>query len=55
MIQLKPDVDPQTPIGELFAGGPIEISILGRQGAQTRVGINADARFLILRDELEGE
>ncbi len=52
-IQPKQDVDPNTPVGELFADGPIEVCVLGVAGQQIKVGIRADRRFLILRDELE--
>ena len=45
-------VDPATPIGELFQDGPIEIVVTKIQGTQVRLGINAHASFLVLRDEL---
>lgn len=51
-IQLLESVDPQTPIGQLFAGGPIKVMVTGIQGTQVRLGIAADSRFLILRDEV---
>lgn len=51
MIDLVEGVDPRTPVGELFAAGPIEI-VVQRDGQHIKVGIRADARFLILRSEL---
>ncbi len=51
-IDLMEDLDPQTPVGELFVTGPIEIIIGGFRGDQVKLGIHADKRFRILRDEL---
>ncbi len=51
-IDLMEDLDPRTPVGELFVTGPIEIIIGGRRGDQVKLGISADKRFRILRDEL---
>ena len=51
-IQLAADVDPGIPARELFANGPIEIVLTQVHGAQVKLGIIADKRLLILRDEL---
>jgi len=51
-IQLAADVDPEISARELFADGPIEIVVTRVQGAQVKLGIIADKRLLILRDEL---
>jgi sRNA-binding carbon storage regulator CsrA len=51
-IQLAADVDPEIPARELFADGPIEVVVTQVQGAQVRLGIIANRRLLILRDEL---
>ncbi len=51
-IDLMEDFDPRTPVGELFVTGPIEIIIGGRRGDQVKLGIIADKRFRILREEL---
>lgn len=48
------DVDPNTPVGELFARGPIQITVTCVRQHQLRLGIEADTRFLILRSELMG-
>ena len=51
-INLREDVDLKTPVGELFAQGPIEVMVTAVNGAQVKLGIRADPRFLILRQEL---
>lgn len=48
------DLDPATPIGELFSRGPITIQIVHSSGNQIKIGIDADARFNIYREELNG-
>ncbi len=48
-IDLMEDLDPRTPVGELFATGPIEIIIGGIRGDQVKLGIHADKRFRIRR------
>ncbi len=54
-IDLMEDLDPRTPVGELFGAGPIGIIIGGRRGDPVKLGIHADKRFRILRDELRPE
>ena len=49
---LLEEIDPRTPVGELLAGGPIEVVVLGVKRGQVKLGLRADARFLILREEL---
>jgi len=51
-IDLLENLDPQTPVGELFAQGPIRIMVTAIQGGQVKLGLSADPRFLILREEL---
>ena len=51
-LDLLKDIDPLTPIGALLARGPIEVVVLSVQGRQVKLGLRADARFLILREEL---
>lgn len=51
-INLREGVDPNTPIGELFAQGSIEVMVTAINGDQVKLGIRADQRFLILREEL---
>ena len=46
-------LDPRTPIKDLFGSGPIKIQIRQINGIQVKVGIRADERFVILREELK--
>jgi len=52
-IQPVSDLPLTTPVGALFAEGPIEIVVQKIQGQQVRIGIQADDRLLIFREELE--
>jgi len=52
-IQPAADLSLTTPVGALFADGPIEIVVQRIQGQQVRIGIQAHEGFLILREELE--
>ena len=45
-------LDLNTPIGRLFADGPIRVVVKNMDGELVRLGVAADARFLILREEL---
>jgi Global regulator protein family len=38
-ISLAPDIDPLTPIGELFKDGPIRVRVIDAREAQVRLGI----------------
>lgn len=51
-IDLMEGVDPQTPVGELFAAGAIEVTIASIKGTQVKIGIQAEQRFRVLRGEL---
>jgi len=51
-IKPNPDLDLTTPIGELFARGPIEVVALRTKNTEVKLGIRADLGFLILRSEL---
>lgn len=51
-IELDPQLDPATPIGELFRDRAIEILVTQIDAVCVKLGIDADARLLILRDEL---
>lgn len=55
LIDLMEHIDPRTPVGALFAHGPIEVAVVSIQGLQVKVGIDANTGFRILRDELSGE
>jgi len=52
-IQPAADLPLTTPVGALFAEGPIEIVVQRVQGQQVRIGIQAHDGLLILREELE--
>ncbi|OGI38628.1 MAG: hypothetical protein A2V91_04665 [Candidatus Muproteobacteria bacterium RBG_16_64_10] len=53
-IRLMPDpgLDPATPIGDLFRGGPIQIYVWYMDEDRLRLGIEAPAKIVVLRDEL---
>lgn len=55
LIDLAEGLDPRTPLGELFAQGPIGVVMIGCNGSQTKLGFSADPRFRILRAELCSE
>jgi len=52
-IHPHPTFDPDTPVEQLFAGGPIHVQVVGVQGSQVRLGVVAPAGFCILRAELQ--
>lgn len=51
-IELDPLLDPATPVGDLFKGGGIDIVVTQVSAAHVKLGIEADPRLVILRDEL---
>ena len=52
LIRPAADLDPATTIADLFANGPIEVAILGIDGKQIKVGVNASRSLSVLRNEL---
>lgn len=52
LIQPASQLDPSTTIADLFAQGPIEVAILGIDGKQIKVGIDAPQTLSVLRNEL---
>lgn len=40
-------------VAELFAGGPLEITIVKFNGRQARIAIDAPAELMVLRSELQ--
>ncbi len=52
MIRPVADLDPATTISDLFADGPIEVAVLGIDGKQIKVGVNAPRLLAVLRNEL---
>lgn len=51
-INPQPNLDPDTPIKQLFADGPIRVQVVGLHGPPARLGVEANPGFSILRDEL---
>ncbi|MCK7580730.1 MAG: carbon storage regulator [Chromatiales bacterium] len=53
-LTIRPDqnLDLTMPIEQLFADGPIRVLVAGVSGPQVRLGVAADSRLTILRDEL---
>lgn len=51
-IEPQEGMDLNTPIRALFEKGPIEVVVLQVSGNHVRVGINADSRLTVLRNEL---
>ena len=53
LISPQDGIDPATPISEIFADGPIEITINEIIGSRVSLDISAPDEILILRDELD--
>ena len=51
-IHPHPSLDPGTPVEQVFTEGPIQVQVLGVQGAQVRLGVAAPAGLCIVREEL---
>ncbi len=54
-IKIEPDegLRPTTPVGRLFADGPMEIVVLRVERNQVKIGITAHSGLKILREELD--
>lgn len=52
-ISPAPELDPSTPVGDVFQGRAIEVMVSRIDGSAVRLGIDADRCFLILRAELK--
>lgn len=46
------ELDPDTPVSELFKNGPVEITLTRVNGNQARLGIVAPSEFTIAREEV---
>ncbi len=46
------DLDPATPVGELFRDGAIEVTVVRREGNRVQLAFQAPRELLILRAEL---
>jgi sRNA-binding carbon storage regulator CsrA len=51
-IHPQPSLDPGTPVEQLFEAGLICVQVLGVQGPQVRLGVDAPVGFCILHEEL---
>lgn len=53
-IVVRPDagLDPNTTIGELFRDGPLVIHVVGIDGRQAKIGIEAPLTLDVARSEL---
>ena len=51
-IRLDPSVDPSRPIGEILGQAGVRVRVVAARSNQVRVGIDAPAELVILRDEL---
>ena len=47
-----PTLDPGTPVEQVFAGGLIQVQVLGVRGAQVHLGVAAPSGLCIVREEL---
>ena len=52
LIDIPGDLDPNTPVSELFANGPMEVRILSQKASTVRIGIDAPEKLEIVRSEL---
>lgn len=50
-IQPHPDLDPATPVGELFVK-PLGVLLIQTQDNSARFAVYADERMLVVEDEL---
>ena len=50
-VELGPDTDPATPIGEVLAEGAIEIIVAQVRGSYVRLGVSAPLALAIRRAE----
>jgi len=50
-IELAPDVDPATPIGEILTDGAIEIIVAQVRGMYVKLGVSAPLALAIRRAE----
>ncbi len=52
-IRIQPDfeLDPATPVGELFVNGAIQIVVMGAEEEVATLAVHGDRRFLVVEDE----
>ena len=54
LIQPAEGTDTRMTLAELFANGPIQITLLGGTGKRVKMGINAPAELAIRRKDGDG-
>lgn len=52
-IELDPQTDPATPVGDLFVEGVIEIIVAHVRGSYVRLGVSAPQSLAITRKEIK--
>lgn len=46
------EIDPLTPVGHVFAGGPIKILVVSADRGRAKLGIEVDLRFFTFTENL---
>lgn len=52
-IELGPEADPATPIGDIFVEGAVEIIVAQVRGSYVRLGVSAPPALAIVRKEIK--
>ena len=53
LIEPAEDIDPETPLREIFGDGPIEITLFSGAGHRVKMGVDAPRALTIWRKEPE--
>ena len=53
LIEPAKDLDPATPVGEIFGDGPIEITVFSGAGHRVKMGVAAPSALSIWRKDAE--
>ena len=51
LIEPSKDLDPSTPVGEIFGDGPIEITVFSGAGHRVKMGVAAPSALSIWRKD----
>lgn len=51
-LSLSDDIDPRTPVGEVFASGPIVVRIARLKQNSVKVCVGAPEGVIVIREEL---
>jgi len=52
LLSPKSDLDPKMQVADLFAGGPVTVTVLAVRGDQIKLGIEAPTSVRVMREEL---